>query len=236
MVLLVAAGMGLLFLAHAAPFAFLLEGLAGDRAVWRMDVDRTRPTVYLTYDDGPNPEATPALLDVLRATGAVATFFVIERHVTVETAPIVRRMVEEGHAVALHSHTRRWMTLAPRELAATLAAAADRIAHLSGVRPCRAFRPHAGWRGGQMYAGVAEAGYVLVGWGWMRWDWNWGRRRTAESIVRRLLPRVQPGDIIVLHDGHHENPRADRRAVVEATAQLVPALRARGFSFGTICP
>ncbi len=236
MVGLLAAGIGVIFLAHTAPFPFLLETFADRRAVWRMPADPARPTVYLTYDDGPNPEATPALLDVLAATGASATFFLIERHVTSETAPLVRRMADEGHAVALHSHTRRWMTLAPRELAATLRAAADRIEQLSGVRPCQAFRPHAGWRGGEMYAGLAEAGYVLVGWGWMLWDWNWGRRRTAESVVGRLLPRIDPGDIVVIHDGHHENPRADRRYAVEATAALVPVLRARGFSFGTICP
>lgn len=234
--LFAAAGMGILFLAHTAPFPFLIDRLAGDRAIWHLPGDPATPTVYLTYDDGPNPEATPALLDVLAATGARATFFLIERHVTTATAPMVRRMADEGHAVALHSHTRRWMTLAPTELAAALGAAAARIEHVTGVRPCRAFRPHAGWRGGEMYAGVAQAGYALVGWGWMLWDWNWGRRRTADSVVRRVLRRVGPGDIVVVHDGHHKNPRADRRYGVEATAQLVPALKARGFVFGTICP
>ena len=62
---------------------------------------RTRdgpPTIYLTYDDGPNPTATPALLDVLAAEDVHATFFLIERHITAETEPIVRRIAAEGHA------------------------------------------------------------------------------------------------------------------------------------------
>ena len=62
---------------------------------------RTAPrTVYLTFDDGPNPDATPQLLDVLARHGVRATFFVIDKHLTRETAPIVRRTFE-GHAVAL---------------------------------------------------------------------------------------------------------------------------------------
>ena len=93
------------------------------------------PRVYLTYDDGPNPTATPALLDVLAHEGAVATFFLLDRHLDADTAPIVARMFDEGHAVALHSHTRRLMVLSPAAFAQTLQAAADRIERLTGHRP-----------------------------------------------------------------------------------------------------
>ena len=60
------------------------------------------PTVYLTFDDGPNPTATPELLDVSARHRVSATFFVLDQHLTRETAPIVRRTFEEGHAVAVH--------------------------------------------------------------------------------------------------------------------------------------
>ena len=59
--------------------------------------------------------------------------------------------------------------------------------------------------------------------------------RTADSIVNRVTSRASDGLIIVIHDGHHADPRADRRYAVEATRALVPALRARGFEFGTVC-
>ena len=230
----VIAGVGLMVLAHTAPAPFLLELMADDRAVWHMP--RTSPpTIYLTFDDGPNPSTTPDLLDVLAREQAHATFFLIDRHVTEETAPIIRRMFAEGHAVALHTASRADMLWSASEVAQRLTEAAGRIESLAGSRPCHAFRPHAGWRTGQMYSGLRRIDYKLVGWGWMLWDWNWFRPRTADSIVERVARRVSAGDIVVMHDGDEKAPRKDQRQVVEATARLVPALRARGFSFGTVC-
>jgi peptidoglycan/xylan/chitin deacetylase (PgdA/CDA1 family) len=227
-------GVAVIALAHTAPAPFVLDRMAGDRSVWHMPRNAP-PTIYLTYDDGPNPTTTPDLLDVLRREGTPATFFLIDRHVTEETAPIIRRMFAEGHAVALHSATRRYMLLSPSELAKTLLGAADRIELLAGTRPCRAFRPHAGWRGGEMYAGLGEIDYKLVGWGWMLWDFNWFRRRTADSTVARVAARASAGDIVVMHDGDESAPRRDQRQTVDATARLIPDLRARGFRFGRVC-
>jgi peptidoglycan/xylan/chitin deacetylase (PgdA/CDA1 family) len=228
---------GVVVLAHTAPAPFVLDFLAGSRSVWHMP--RTDPpTIYLTFDDGPNPTTTPDLLDVLAREQVPATFFLIDRHITDGaggTAPIVRRIVSDGHAIGLHSHTRRYMILPPAALAQTLSEAAAHIERVTGRPPCAAFRPHAGWRSSTMYAGLKRIDYKLVGWGWMLWDWNWFRRRTATSIVRRLTPRLSAGDIIVLHDGDESAPTADQHQTVEATARLIPVLRARGFHFGKIC-
>ena len=227
-------GIGIVALAHTAPAPFLLDAMAGDRGVWHMPRGAP-PTVYLTFDDGPNPTTTPDLLGVLAREGAHATFFLIDRHVTEETAPIITRIFAEGHAVALHSATRGYMLMAPSELARTLSAAADRIEMLAGTRPCRAFRPHGGWRSGRMYTGLRQIDYRLVGWGWMLWDVDWFRPRTADRIVARVEARASAGDIILLHDGDESAPRKDQRQTVNATARLIPSLRARGFDFGTVC-
>jgi chitooligosaccharide deacetylase len=194
------------------------------------------PTIYLTFDDGPNPTATPQLLDVLARHGVLATFFVIDKHITPETAPIVQRAFEEGHAVAIHWHSRELMFRRPSRVAATLQEAAARLKLMTGHQACRAFRPHAGNRSVPMIAGAAEAGYVLVGWSWMLWDFNWFRRRNADDLVPRIAAYASPGDIIVIHDGHHKNPRSDRRYAVETVDRLIPELRKRGLQFGTICP
>lgn len=227
-------GVGIVAFAHAAPAPFILDALAGDRAVWHMP-RADPPTVYLTYDDGPNPSTTPDLLDVLAREHAHATFFLIDRHITDETAPIVRRMFDEGHAVALHSAHKSYLLMPPGKLARTLSAAATRIEALAGSRPCRAFRPRGGWRSSAMYAGLAQIDYKLVGWGWMLWDVEVLRSRTADRAVARLLSRVAAGDIMVMHDGDEGAPRKDQRQTVEATARLIPQLRARGFDFGTVC-
>lgn len=227
-------GFAVVALAHTAPAPFVLDAMAGDRAVWHMP--RGSPaTVYLTYDDGPNPTTTPDLLDVLAREHVQATFFLIDRHITDETAPIVRRMLAEGHAIGLHSATRADMLLSPEALGEKLTAAATRIESVAGGPPCRAFRPHAGWRGGEMYAGLERIDYTLVGWGWMLWDWNWLRARTADNILARITSRVSAGDIIVMHDGDESAPRKPQQQTVQATARLISNLRARGFSFGTVC-
>ena len=227
-------GIALVALAHTAPFPFLLEYMGPDRSVWAL-VSGDAPTIYLTFDDGPNPEATPALLDVLAAEGVQATFFIIPEHVTGETAPIVRRAVDEGHGVAMHSNTRALMLASPEGLAAMLEEQADTIESLSGARPCRLFRPHAGWRGGRMYEGLDRAGYKLTGWGFSMWDFNWWRKTKPERLASRLADRASNGSIVVMHDGHHKNPRADRQRTVDATRELIPLLRERGFRFGNLC-
>ena len=224
-----------LALMHLAPFPFILDWVNRDVVLWRMPDDGGPPAVYLTFDDGPNPEATPALLDVLAKHEARATFFVIDRHLTPQTAPIVRRAAAEGHAIALHSHTRDLMALHPDALAATLDAASNRLRELAGVEPCPAFRPHGGGRSLSMMRGLGRSHRRLVGWGMFLWDWDWFRRPSAKRLVPRIASRAKAGSIVVLHDGHHKNPRADRRYTVETVDQLIPRLRERGLELRTIC-
>ena len=225
---------GVVTLAHTAPAPFLFEWIEGERAVWHMP-RRDPPTVYLTYDDGPNPTTTPDLLDVLGREGVQATFFIIDRHLTEDTAPIVARMFGEGHSVALHSANKSYMLKSAADLGGTLTAAADRIERLAGARPCRAFRPRGGWRSRAMYKGLRQIDYQLVGWGWMLWDVEIFHSRSADRTVSRLGSRVRSGDIMVMHDGDESAPLKDQRATVEATGRLIPDLRARGFGFGTVC-
>jgi peptidoglycan/xylan/chitin deacetylase (PgdA/CDA1 family) len=123
-VILIAADVTTLSL--VAPFGFVLD-LANDYvAVWRLPHSGHK-TIYLTFDDGPNPEVTPPLLDLLRRKGIRATFFLIDEHLNEATAPIVARMFEEGHAAAQHSGN-RWLLLRSSDaLSGELRAAADRM-------------------------------------------------------------------------------------------------------------
>ena len=227
---------GAAVLSHTAPAPFVFEAFRPSKSLWRVaPAAGVPPTVYLTFDDGPNPEWTPALLDALANEGVSATFFLIDEHVTSETAPIVRRMAEEGHAVGLHSGTRRLMLMPPDELASSLSRAAGRIASIAGASPCRLFRPHSGWRSASMYQGLEQAGYRLAGWSWGMWDWSWWQTPDAARTARRLASKASAGDILVIHDGHHKDPRADRRHTPEIIRLLVPALASKGFSFGRLC-
>jgi peptidoglycan/xylan/chitin deacetylase (PgdA/CDA1 family) len=236
MLIVVAVLIGAVAAAHAVPFPFLMEAFRPSGSVWRVKpVKGTPPTIYLTFDDGPNPAWTPPLLDALRDTGTRATFFLIDEHVTDQTAPIVRRIADEGHAIGLHSGTRRLMLVSPAAMVQHLERASSRIRGITGREPCRLFRPHAGWRSATMYEGLKRAGFRLAGWSWGMWDWDWWRAPRADRIARRLLRKASAGDIVVIHDGHHKNPSADRRHAGETVRQLIPSLSARGFTFGTLC-
>ncbi len=227
---------GAAVLSHTAPAPFLLEAFRPSKSVWRIAAPAgTPPRIYLTFDDGPNPEWTPALLDALQQEKIAATFFLIDEHITAETAPIVKRIADEGHAIGLHSGTRQLMIMPPDALAARLRHAADRITSIAGVEPCKLFRPHGGWRSASMYEGLDRIGYRLAGWSWGMWDWSWWQTPRGDRTATRLARKASAGDIVVIHDGHHANPRADRRHAAETVRLLAPALRSQGFSFGRLC-
>jgi peptidoglycan/xylan/chitin deacetylase (PgdA/CDA1 family) len=234
--ILAAVLIGAIAAAHIVPFPFLLEAFRPAGSVWRIKPTAASPrTIYFTFDDGPNPYWTPPLLDALKETGVRATFFLIDDYVTDATAPIVKRIADEGHVIGLHSGTRRLMILSPEAMVRHLERAASRIEAVTGREPCRLFRPHAGWRSATMYTALSRANFRLAGWSWGMWDWDWWRAPRADRIEKRLLGKASPGDIIVIHDGHHKNPERDRRHAGETVRRLAPALSARGYSFGTLC-
>ena len=227
---------GAAVLSHTAPAPFLFEAFRPARSLWRVDARRgTTPTLYLTFDDGPNPHWTPALLDALQDTRIRATFFLIDEHITAETAPVVKRIAQDGHAIGLHSGTRKLMIMSPDALATRLQAAAGRIAAITGDEPCRLFRPHAGWRSASMYEGLEKIDYRLTGWSWGMWDWDWWRRPRAQRVSARLARKASPGDIIVIHDGHHKNFDVDRKHAAETVRRFVPLMQSRGFQFARLC-
>ena len=227
---------GAIALSHTAPFPFLLEAFRPSRSVWRVPQTGGSQSIYLTVDDGPNTMWTPQVLDALRDERAHATFFLIDEHITRDTEWVVRRIAAEGHAIALHSGSRKPVVMSPDLLAARLSQAADRITALVGREPCRLFRPHAGWRSATMYEALSRLDFQLAGWSWGMWDWNWWQKPEAASLARRLERKASPGDIIVSHDGHHKDPRKDRGHAGGAVRLLVPALHARGYTFATLCP
>ena len=235
MLVLVAVILGAAALAHTAPFPFLLEAFRPSRSLWKVKPQPgAPPTIYLTFDDGPNPDWTPQLLDALREHGVRATFFLIDEHITPETAPIVKRMADEGHAIGLHSGTRRLMVDDPRRPRAALAA--GRGPH-HGNRRTRALPAVPAARGMAQrdhVRGARPEGYRLAGWSWGMFDWDWWRQPRAERVTARLVRKASAGDIIVIHDGHHVDPRADRRHAAETVRRLAPVLRSRGFAFGAL--
>ena len=232
MAILFAVVIGLTALAHTAPFPFLLEAFRPARSIWRLpSPPNSAPAVYLTFDDGPNLDWTPPLLDALRDTGVHATFFLIDQHITESTAAIVKRMAGEGHAIGLHSDTRGLMVEVPTtsRRGCSRRHIASRPSRHRRRAGCSVHMP--GGAAARCTRRVDRIGYRLAGWTWGMWDFDWGRERRADRLAPRLASKASDGDIVVIHDGHHVDPRADRRHAAETVRRLAPELRARGFVF-----
>lgn len=184
-------------------------------------VDDPGLTVALTFDDGPNPPDTVALLDVLAREGVRAVFCLVGDRV--EAHPeLVRRIVDEGHTLGNHSFhhddLEEWEPDAVRaDLRRTLRAIE---AAVPGAEVPFFRAPFGRW--GRSIAVATELGMRPLGWSLAVWDWE---PPGTEELVRRL-DAVEPRGIVLLHDGG-----GDRRQTVEAVAALVPRLRARGWTF-----
>ena len=153
--------------------------------------------VYLTFDDGPDPEWTPRILDMLDEADVKATFFVIGALAT-QHPGIVRQIEARGHEVGNHSFSHPHPRLlsddrAREEVNAGAGAIADILGH-----PPRLFRSPHGTRHPAMFAAAEALGETVVHWQVSAIDW--GLLGRAGAIARRLK-RVKPGDIVLMHDG-----------------------------------
>jgi peptidoglycan/xylan/chitin deacetylase (PgdA/CDA1 family) len=172
----------------------------------------------LTFDDGPDPEGTPPVLDALAATGAKATFFVLGGHVA-EQPELVRDMVAQGHEIALHGmEHRRHDRLAPAEAERELTDGIAAIEAAAGHRPAW-YRPPFGASSPTLAALCKELGLGLAY--WTSWGQDWedsSPARIADMVCRDLAP----GAIVLLHDSARYAQRAD----AGATACAVPLIAA----------
>ena len=189
--------------------------------------DASRPVIYLTFDDGPNPVATPSILETLTCAGVPATFFMVGRHI--ERFPaIARATADAGHAVGNHtwSHV-KLHTRGPRRIAAELARCHAALTDVAGVQP-RFFRAPHGYRNPFVQPCADRLGYRTVAWNVGVWDTS----RPGVGIIRARVRRaLAPGRILLLHDGDGYDPSGDRRQTAQALAGIIRDTRDAGYDF-----
>ena len=186
--------------------------------------------VALTFDDGPNPDATPAILDALGERGVKATFFTLGRHA--ERWPeLVRRVADEGHAVGNHGYFHRKLhRRSPHYVREDLRLGTETIERASGVHP-RWFRAPHGFRSPWVVAIARRFGQETVGWSLGVWD---SERPGADVIAQRTIEGARPRSILLLHDGDGYDPAGDRTQTAQAVPSIVDALHQRGYRFVTL--
>ena len=180
----------------------------------------------LTFDDGPTPDATAAVLDALRAVNAPAAFFVIganaDRH-----PDLLRRIDAEGHLIANHTfdHSRQGLWGRHVYWRRQMEETGDVVMDIVGKRPAL-FRPPMGYKHWHLMYQARQTGHHVVTWSRRAFDTAPGS--SARRIVRRLV-RASDGEVLLLHDGHEPTHPRSRRATADAVIPLVNQLRDRGF-------
>ena len=207
-------------------FRYVLAPINAD-AARALSLPRTLPSaagVAITFDDGPHPEGTPAILDILAAGGVKASFFLIGEQV--ERRPeLAARIVAEGHLVALHGYRHRLQPrLSSRALTEDIRRGAAVIHQATGRTP-EWHRPPYGIYSPAGLRAAREAGLRPLL--WSRWGKDWRKFTTAERIARRATRAVLGGDVILLHDADFYSAKHSHRHTVAALGPILTELSRR---------
>lgn len=183
--------------------------------------------VLLTFDDGPHPEGTPAVLEMLAQRSATAMFFLVGEQV--ERYPsLAREIAAAGHVLAVHGYRHRnQMLLTGRELADDLLRGIDTIGEVFGRRP-RLYRPPYGifTPAGLSQARRSSLEPLL----WSKWGRDWRANTTPEEIARLSTDGVTADDVVLLHDADwYSSPRSHRNTAA-ALPMILDALAERGLA------
>jgi peptidoglycan/xylan/chitin deacetylase (PgdA/CDA1 family) len=213
-------------------------GAAPTSQVYGRTIFRGRPgrrQLALTYDDGPNPRCTAALLEALERHAARATFFLIGRWAEREPG-LVRELRAAGHAIGNHTYSHPKLPLltsaqVQEELARCRAAIEEAGVELDELGGDALMRPPYGRRRPGTLRAVRAAGYVPVTWSLTAYDWR--PSATVDKLARRCA-RASDGDVILLHDGASSEPAGDREASVAATERTLERFTAEGYSFVSV--
>jgi peptidoglycan-N-acetylglucosamine deacetylase len=181
----------------------------------------TRRGVALTFDDGPDPRSTPVLLDVLKQENVTATFFCVGQRVGKERE-LCARIVREGHLIGNHSfaHSNLMNFFGPGQLRSEMNQTQTAIRDATGVE-AKFFRPPMGLSNPLVFQAARKLGLKVIGWSVRSLD---TLTPEPERVVERILRKVTPGAIILLHDG---NMPAER--LVLTMRLLLARLRERGY-------
>ncbi|HEY8053422.1 MAG TPA: polysaccharide deacetylase family protein [Steroidobacteraceae bacterium] len=182
-------------------------------------------SVAITIDDGPDPEVTPRVLDLLDERGARATFFCIGERV-LQHPVLAREITRRGHAMENHSqrHLHRFSLLGPAGMATEITRAQHSISDTTG-QIARFFRAPAGLRNPFLAAVLARAQLQLASWTRRGFD---TRNGNSEAVFARLTRNLAAGDILLLHDGHAAVTNAGSPVILTVLPRLLAAVAAAG--------
>lgn len=192
------------------------------RDIWQRlypyGVFRTGEAVYLTFDDGPIPEVTPRVLEILARYGVKATFFMVGENID-KHPEVFRQVIEAGHAVGNHTynHLKGWRTSFEEYMANV---AKWEASYLTAKRSL--FRPPYGKATLRQRIALHRQGYRLIYWDILTRDYE--ATRTPEAMLRQIQRETRPGSIINFHDSLKSNER-----MLEVLPKAIEWLQGNGY-------
>lgn len=215
--------LGLAVWAAPAPAAHLPALCAALGIARRLDLGPG--AVGLTFDDGPHPRGTPAVLDALAAASARATFFVVGEQLRAHPS-VAREVVAAGHRLAVHGDRHVCTSLrTPRALRADLDRCAALVEELTGA-PATRYRPPFG-----VFSPLALAEARRRGWTpllWSAWGRDWRAAASPASIAHDATRGLRHGDVVLLHDADHYSAAGSWANTAQALPRILDAIAARG--------
>ncbi|OQX91133.1 MAG: hypothetical protein B6D57_00915 [Candidatus Coatesbacteria bacterium 4484_99] len=186
----------------------------------------SKPSAYLTFDDGPNLTYTSQVLRILSDFGVRATFFPIG--INIERAPeMIAEMERERHTIGNHSYDHQTFIFRSRNfIEMEIRRTEEAIIKAGGKKPTLFRFPH-GFKSFRAIQIIKEMGYKIISWNIMPGDWL---GLMSDEIVDYIIKNTKDGDIILLHDGHDTRPDPDRTQTVKALPHIIEGLLDRGFS------
>lgn len=185
---------------------------------------REAKRIALSFDDGPHPRFTPAILDLLDRYGIKATFFMIGSNVA-HYPEVAKEVMRRGHEIGNHTFSHPHMRgLTERELLDEIKKTEDILAQ-NGISRPRLFRPPEGFRSGEQVEMLSREGYTTVVWSLDTNDW---RGRAAGEIVSVVLDGIRGGDILLFHD------YTSQKNTITALEELLPRLIKDGYELVTV--
>ncbi len=203
-----------------------LAPLAPPVAGWLAIPSRLRDssTVAITFDDGPHPQGTPAVLDALAVAGMRATFFLVGEQVR-RTGSLAAEIVAAGHAVAVHGDRHRCLLrLTPGMLRGDLDRAVDTIGAATGERPVLHRAPYGAYSWTALQA-LRRRGWTPVL--WSAWGRDWARRATPRSVASLVLRDLRGGGVVLLHDADDYGAHGSWRVTGASLPRVLDAVGER---------
>lgn len=195
------------------------------KILYKADIPNQAKVIALTFDDGPWPETTPQILDILKQNNVKATFFWVGTAIKANQ-DIAKQVVTDGHAIANHTFHHWYKRMDPATTKSEIDRTADLIYRTTGVKTTL-FRPPGGYLNNGLVQQAKSQNYTIVMWSQTSADTD--PRAKYQVFIKNVLRDAQPGGIVLMHDGG-----GDRRRTVQALPGIIQGLKQKGYSFVTV--